>query len=104
MKKILFSLTLAMFTSLVAMAQTATPRVTEKQANQHARIREGVESGALTKQESRHLRARQARIRQDKRVARMDGVVTPQERKQLRKEQRRASRAIYHQKHDEQHR
>ena len=71
---------------------------------EHERIKDGVDSGQLTKKEARHLRARQAKIRHDKRVARMDGVVTPAERKQLHKEQRRASRAIHRQKHDEQHR
>lgn len=104
MKTLILSLALAGITSLTASAQTPTPAIGQKQVNQHERIKEGVDSGQLTKKEARHLRARQAKIRHDKRVARMDGVVTPAERKQLHKEQRRASRAIHRQKHDEQHR
>ncbi len=103
MKKILL-LAAILSSALAVSAQSSTPGIEQRQLNQRERIREGVASGSLTKKEARHLRARQAEIRHDKRVAKMDGVVTPAERRQLQQEQRRASRAIHRQQHDEQHR
>lgn len=86
-----------------AFAQ-ATPGVTKRQVNQQARIQEGVRSGELTGREAARLQMRQAKIRRDKQQAKADGVVTPAERAKLQKEQNRASRAIYRQKHDAQKR
>ena len=83
-----------------ALAQTATPVVTERQENQKARINEGVASGQLTKGEAARLRAEQRKIRAEKRMAKADGVVTPAERAKLRRDQNRASRDIYNKKHN----
>ena len=85
-----------------AFAQSATPVVTERQENQKARIAEGVKSGELTRREATKLRAEQRGIRAEKRMAKADGVVTPAERAKLRRDQNRASRDIYRQKHDAQ--
>ena len=85
-----------------AFAQPATPVVTERQENQKARIAEGVKSGELTRREAAKLRAEQRGIRAEKRMAKADGVVTPAERAKLRRDQNRASRDIYRQKHDAQ--
>ena len=84
-----------------SFAQT-TPRVRERQANQQKRIAGGVESGELTAKETRNLEAREVKIQHDKREAKADGVVTAKERVKLHREQNRASRAIYRQKHDAQ--
>ena len=92
----------ALLVAASAFAQTATPVVTDRQINQHERIKEGKESGELTKPEARKLKMREAKIRHDKRVAKSDGVVTPEERAKLNREQSRTSRAIYRQKHDAQ--
>jgi len=83
-------------------AQTATPVVRERQANQQARIQQGANSGALTPAETRRLEARQAKVANDKKEAKADGVVTRAERRKLNREQNRNSRAIYRQKHDAQ--
>ena len=82
-------------------AQT-TPVVKERQENQQKRIAGGVKSGELTAKETRHLEAREVKIQHDKRAAKSDGVVTARERVKLHREQNRASRAIYRQKHDTQ--
>lgn len=82
--------------------QTATPAVSDRQINQHERIKEGQQSGELTKPEARRLKMREAKIRHDKRAAKADGVVTPEERAKLNREQNRTSRAIHRQKHDAQ--
>jgi hypothetical protein len=85
-------------------AQKATPRVTQKQINQQARIHQGVKSGELTRREAVRLEAQQAKIQHKKRVAKADGVVTPRERVDIRTDQRQANRTIRRNKNDEQKR
>lgn len=107
MKKPLFSLAAAVIlltTTHAVSAQTATPGLNARQTHERARIRQGVASGELTRPEATRLRAREADIRQDKRAAKADGVVTRDERQDIRKDERQASRAIYRQKHDGQER
>jgi hypothetical protein len=102
MRKIaIFCLLLALGVATVT-AQTATPRVTKRQLNQQARIKEGVKSGDLTRRETRRLEREQAKIAIDKAKAKSDGVVTPREKAKLKREQNRASRHIYKEKHDSQ--
>jgi tellurite resistance protein len=78
-----------------------TPRITKKQVHQQARIKQGVKSGALTKPEAVKLEKEQAKIRHDKKVAKSDGKVTPQERQKIRREQRKSSRHIHRLKHND---
>lgn len=80
------------------------PGVNARQANQQARIREGVRSGELTRRETRGVRETQRDIRQLERAYKSDGVLTPAERADLHREQNQASRQIYRQKHDAQDR
>ena len=82
----LSALVLSIFISSIASAQTATPVINERQLNQHERIKEGQESGQLTRKEARHLKMREAKIRHDKREAKADGVVTPQEKTKIERE------------------
>ena len=97
MKNYLFSALAAacLLAAPVAHAQTAPT-----QAGERARIRQGVASGELTRAEAARLRAREANITATKQAARADGAVTPAERRVVRGEERRTSRAIYRQKHD----
>lgn len=74
--------------------------VDQRQHNQTDRIRQGVRSGELTKDEARGLVKEQKEIRRDIREARSDGVVTREERREIRQEQNQASRHIYKEKHD----
>ena len=71
-----------------------TPRITKRQINQQARIKQGVKSGELTKGETRKLEKEQAKIQHDKKKAKSDGKVTPQERRKITREQNKASRDI----------
>ncbi len=101
----LFSIvaTLLVVASLtVVQAQTRTPVVNNREHNQRARIRQGVASGELNQREAARLQGREAGLTAQRRVARADGVVTNQERRDLLKTENRDSRAIYHQKHDAQ--
>jgi hypothetical protein len=101
MKKKLLVSTVSIFLFIIAgKAQTATPRVTERQENQQARIAQGVKSGELTPAETKHLETREAKIQHDKREAKSDGKVTHAERAKLNREEDRTSHAIYRQKHD----
>lgn len=103
MQKSLFSIIAAcglLTATFATSAQTVTPGIAARQANERARIRQGVKSGQLTRTEAARLRAREADIHQDRKDARADGVVTHDERQAIRKDEHQASRAIYRQKHD----
>ena len=102
-KKSLFSLLAAigfLAVSYPSDAQAITPGINARQRNERARIRQGVATGELTRPEAARLKGREADIRQDKRAARADGVVTRDERHDIRKDESQASHAIYRQKHD----
>jgi hypothetical protein len=83
--------------------QTGTPRVDTRQANQDARIDQGVASGALTAPETRRLEQGQVRFARIEDRAKADGVVTRQERVRLHPAQDVEGRRIFGQKHDRQH-
>ncbi|NML65773.1 hypothetical protein HHL22_11200 [Hymenobacter sp. RP-2-7] len=102
MFKRLFSATMLLVVASLAtaQAQTATPVVRAREQNQRARIRQGVASGELTPREAARLRGREAGLTAERRADRADGVVTAQERQDLRRTENRDSRAIYRQKHD----
>ncbi len=80
------------------------PRVNTRQHHQHARSRQGVQSGELTRPETRKLAEEQRDVRQLERAYKSDGTLTRAERGDLRHEQNQASRDIYRQKHDSQER
>lgn len=86
---------LAMFLIIAGNLQAQTVP-----ANQRHRIREGVRSGELTRNEARQLHSQEKDIRKDKKEARADGVVTPAERKEIRKDERSTNRNIYRKKHN----
>ena len=96
----LFSTCCSLAAARPATAQTAAPGTTARQTHERGRTRQGVASGQLTRPEAARLRAREADIHQDKAAARADGVVTHDERQDIRQDTRQTSRAIYHQKHD----
>ena len=77
-----------------------TPNINQRQQNQQNRIAEGLQSGSLTANEAANLEKREAKIAADKRAAKADGVVTPAERRKLKREQDDASRAIARKKHN----
>ncbi len=74
--------------------------VDQRQHNQADRIRQGVRSGELTRDEARGLVKEQREIRQTERQYKSDGVLTRDERKDLRQQQNQTSRHIYQEKHD----
>jgi hypothetical protein len=67
---------------------------------QHRRIKQGVRSGELTKKETRTLTNQQKEIRQEKIAAKADGVVTRDEKKEIKQDQRKAKRTIARKKNN----
>jgi hypothetical protein len=88
--------------ALPVAAQTNTPRVDQRQANQEARIQQGVQSGQLTDKEAAKLEKGQAKVQKKEDKAKADGKVTAKERARLAKEQDKQSKKIHQQKHDKQ--
>jgi hypothetical protein len=85
----------------IASAQTHTPVINHKQVRHERRIHQGVRSGELNRREARNLQMREKKIQHDKRIAKADGRVTPAERRHIRREEARTSRAIYRKKHND---
>lgn len=79
-------------------------RVDRRQARQRHRIREGWESGELTRKELKRLRKGQRRIAQLERRFRADGYLSPRERRVLREALDNASDRIYRKKHNDRYR
>ena len=99
-----------MFAALLVLGFTVasnaqnTPVVDGREANQKARIKDGVKSGELTKPEAKKLVKQQRHIKHAEAKAKSDGQVTAAERAKLDRKQDRASRKIAKQKHDGQDR
>lgn len=72
--------------------------------NQKDRIRQGVKSGELTKQEAEQLRQEHRGIRKEREQLKSDGELTPEERGQLQEKINAASEHIHQEKHDEEKR
>lgn len=88
--------------ALPAAAQTATPRVDQRQANQETRIEKGVATGQLNGHEAARLEKGQANVQKAEDKAKADGVVTDKERAKLHHKQQKQSKKIAKQKHDAQ--
>ena len=84
----------------MAQAQTRTPVINHREHNQNRRINQGVRSGELTRNETRHLRGDERRISEQKHMAKAEGRMNYAERAHLRREENRTSRAIYRDKHN----
>lgn len=81
------------------------PGVSERQVNQSARIKEGIKSGELTKDEAKELIEGQKEIKEERKEMKQDdGVLDKDERKELHQDLNEASKNIYEEKHDEEKR
>ena len=83
----------------------AQNEINQRQRNQQKRIGEGVENGSLTPAETARLEKQEAAIHHEVKTERKanGGKLTPQERRQVNRQQNRESKRIYRQKHDAQH-
>ena len=91
--------------SLPAFAQVeSTPRIDQRQANQHERIERGLRNGQLTQREAQRLFEHERRIRRMERMALADGRMSRWERQRIEQEQDLLSRRIARNTHDQQRR
>jgi hypothetical protein len=106
MRKVIVSALFVLGFALSINAQNApvTPVVDAREHNQKERIKDGVQSGELTKVEAHKLRKEQRGVKKAEARAKADGEVTPAERAKLDRKQDRASKHIAKQKHDKQDR
>ncbi|GIW55660.1 MAG: hypothetical protein KatS3mg082_2064 [Nitrospiraceae bacterium] len=91
-----------MLVGSMVFAQSETPGIDRRQANQEQRIDQGIASGQLTEREAARLERQQNRINRMEDRAKSDGVVTKKERARIKAAQDRASRDIFREKHDRQ--
>lgn len=101
MRKMIFSFLLSGALVTPVFAGNVIDR---REHNQQVRIRQGVKSGELTRNETRHLLKEEAKIRTMERKAKSDGEITKKEAVKLDRFLDKASRDIYKQKHDNQDR
>lgn len=97
--------TLIAAAALGLTALTAVPalaQVNARQAEQQARINQGVRSGELTNREANHLERQQARINntEQRMRAQNGGYLRPGQKARLEARQDRASANIYRKKHN----
>jgi len=87
---------------VAAAAQSATPGIDQRQANQEQRIDQGIESGRLNQPEANRMQRQQTHIDNMENRAKADGTVTRHEKAKIAKTQSNASKRIWRQKHDAQ--
>ena len=100
--RILASTLAALAFALPAAAQTATPRVDQRQANQERRIDQGVQAGQLNAKETARLDKGQDKVEKIEENAKADGTVTKKEKGALHHAQEKQGKRIWRQKHDKQ--
>ena len=64
------------------------------------RIRSGIRSGQITRDEARVLREQRRQIRQEQRTYRSDGTLTRDERRDIRRDRRAYDQMIRNERHD----
>jgi len=81
-------------------ADPKSPGVDRREHRQKQRIKQGVKSGELTKEETRSLKSEQRAIRARERQMKSDGSLTREERKELQQDLNEGSRNIAKENHD----
>lgn len=109
MKKIMNAVMALMFVGAMGLSLSAearggarTPGANKRMHNQKKRIKEGVKSGQLTKDETKELAQDHKALRQEIKNDKSDGKVTKEERQQIQKDLNAESKKIYDLKHNDQ--
>ncbi len=92
--RLIIALLLSFSIHVTLFAQHQTPKTNVREKTQRARIREGKNSGELTKTETVKLKSQQRQIRRTAQRVKADGIVTSDEQASLDRKQNRASRNI----------
>ena len=83
------------------MSNVQAQSMHKRSKHESTRIKQGMHSGELTHAETKRLAKEQKNIHQDIRSAKMvDGKIGPRERREINRDQARASRHIYRAKHN----
>jgi hypothetical protein len=91
MKKGLLLCALAL---LLGFSSDAFAQRRQRNTNDRQRIRRGIRSGQITRDEARILRQRQRQNRAERRGYRSDGTITREERREIRRDERQHDRQI----------
>lgn len=97
MKRLLISIAAAM---VLAPAMIGQEVVKERESNQKARVKQGVASGELTKQEARSIAKDEHKVNKEMKAAAADGTVTAGEKAKITKDQTKVSKKIARDKHN----
>jgi hypothetical protein len=98
MKKFLL---LSVMALLLGGASEASAQWRRDDNRDRERIRRGVRSGQITRDEARQIRERERQIRAERRTYRSDGVLTREERREIRRDEREQDRYIRSQRRDD---
>jgi hypothetical protein len=82
----------------------ATEALAQRRGNDRSdrqRVRRGVRSGQITRDEARQIRERERQLRAERRTYRSDGVITREERREIRRDEREQDRYIRSQRRDD---
>jgi hypothetical protein len=71
------------------------------QRSDRQRVRRGVRSGQITREEAQAIRERERQLRAERRAYRSDGVLTREERREIRRDEREQDRYIRQQRRDD---
>jgi Spy/CpxP family protein refolding chaperone len=86
--------------SVIVMVFGLTAETFGQGRGDRRRIRSGVRSGQITRDEARALRERRQQIRQEQRAYRSDGTLTRDERRDIRRDRRDYDRLIRSERRD----
>ena len=70
------------------------------QTTSRNRVKQGVRSGEITKQERKVIANDRKETKEDIQVAKADGIVTPAEKREIKQDKKKTIRAIYRTKHN----
>lgn len=91
------------FTMLFIFFSFSQKSFAEEQ-HQRQRIKNGVKTGELTKEEAESLRQQHRELRAAKKKMKEDGVFSKEERQKMREMKKAARKKIYKEKHDDEKR
>ncbi|HKR01515.1 MAG TPA: hypothetical protein VJT09_12630 [Pyrinomonadaceae bacterium] len=90
--------------SAIVMLFGLTAETFGQRHSDRRRIRSGIRSGQITRDEARALRLRRHELRQERRIYRSDGTLTRAERRDLRHDRRDLGRQIRNERRDNERR
>jgi len=92
------ALLLAGSTEAFAQGRHRNGRHNDRQDRQ--RLRRGIRTGQITREEARQIRERERQLRAERRGYRSDGTLTRDERREIRRDEREQDRFIREQRRD----